>query len=375
MFSRIEKYLKERVNDIVFIHLKDNKKLEVKGFTFDDKIPLPIPFKEVVDRVKDESEIVEDISILKIIQGMVYIIGIDSGFKYNESYKEFLTRFDENIIKTILQQGFRLIEVGNKSEALICFKACLYINENDLDSLYNYARCCEELALELSDKPIEDFEEEAIDVFETLTELYPDFPLSYYHLGFHYANREHYKKAQITWERFIDKGSDENRKIEILKKISEISHKVQYEEGYNLVFNGKPSEALNKLLPLEEKYPEWWNLQFFVGLAYRQLVNFEDALKHFEKAYRVKPSQVEILNEIGLCNISLGKNDEAIKYFKRALDVNERDSEILCNLGIAYLQTGKFKLAEEYVEKALEINPDDEVAKAWMSKIKLMKQG
>jgi len=373
MFSRIEKHLKERVNDIVFIHLKDNKQLEIKGFIFDDKIPLPIPFKEVVNRVKAESEI-EDISILKVVQGMIYIMGIDSGFKYNESYKEFLIKFDENIIKTVLQQGFRLIEAGNKIDALICFKACLYIDENDLDSLYNYARCCEELAIESSDKPIKDLEEEAIDVFERLMELYPDFPLSYYHLGFHYANRKHYKKAQIIWEKFIEKGADENKEIEILNKISEINHKVQYEEGYNLVINGKPSDALNKLLPLEEKYPEWWNLQFFVGLAYRQLMNFEDALKHFEKAYRIKTNQVEILNEIGLCNISLGRNNEAIKYFKRALDINEKDSEILCNLGIAYLQMDQMKLAEEYVEKSLEINPDDEISKAWMSKIKLMKQ-
>lgn len=369
MFSRIEKYLKERVNDVVFIHLKDGKSLDVKGFVLDENIPLPIPINEVVDRVKNENDI-KDISLLKIIQGMVYIIGIDSGFRYNKTYKKFLLNYDENITKVVLDQGFRLIEAGNKREALICFKSCLYIDKKDLDGMYNYARCCEDLAFELSDNPVKDFEDEAIDIFESIIELYPDFPLSYYHLGFHYANKGQYKKAQIIWETSLEKGVDEDKELEIATKLSEINYKVQYEEGYNLVFSGRPDEALDKLLPLEERYPEWWNLQFFVGLSYRQLMNFEDALKHFKKAYRMKPSQVEILNEIGLCNISLGRSDEAIKFFKKALDIKENDSEILCNLGIAYLQVDEIKLAEEYVAKAIRIDPDDEIAKSWMSKIK-----
>ncbi|MCT4565925.1 MAG: tetratricopeptide repeat protein [Maledivibacter sp.] len=368
MFNRVEKYLKDRVNDVIFIHLKENKKLEVKGFTFDDSIPLPMPFNEVVNRVKVEDS-VQDISILKIIEGMVYIMGVDSGFKHNNAYKEFLMAFDENIINVILQQGFRLIEAGNKVEALICFKACLYIKEDDLDSMYNYARCLEEVSEQWSDKHIKDFEDEAFEIFEKITNLYPDFSLSYYHLGFHYLNKKLYKKAEITWEKCIEKGIDENKESEIVNKLVEISYKVQYEEGYNLVLNGRPNEALKLLLPLEEVYSDWWNLQFFIGLAYRQLGDFEEALEYFEKSYRIQPNQADILNEIGLCNISLGRINEAIKHFEIALSIKGNDSEILCNLGIAYLQRGELKEAAEYINKSLQINPHDEVTLAWHKKI------
>lgn len=371
MFSRIEKHLKERVNDVVFINLKGKKRLEVKGFILDDSIPLPIPLNEVVNRVKDENEM-KDISIAKVIQGMVYIIGVDSEFKYNKIYKEFLTTFDENIISVVLKQGFDLIEANNKIDALICFKACLYINENDLDSLYNYARCLEEIAKEWSDEVAKDFDAESIEAFEDIVERYPDFSLSYYHLGFHYANKGLYKKSAITWEKYLDLAKDENKEAEVLNSLSEISHKVQYEEGYNLVLEGRLNEALDKLLPLEEKYPEWWNLQFFVGLAYRHLQNFEDGLKHFEKAYRMRPSQVEILNEMGLCNISVGKTNEAIKHFNRALNIKDNDAEILCNLGIAYIQNDELELAKEHINKSLEINPEDEITKAWMKKVNSM---
>ena len=118
MFARVEKYLKERVNDIVFINIKDNKQLDVKGFILDETIPLPIPVREVVNRVKDES-LSGDISILKIVEGMIYIMGIDSQFKYNDIYKKFLIAFDKDIVKVILDQGFRLIEAGNKMDGLM----------------------------------------------------------------------------------------------------------------------------------------------------------------------------------------------------------------------------------------------------------------
>ena len=371
MFSRIEKYLKERVDDIVFIHLKDDKSLQVKDSILDSTVPLPIPLKEVVSRVKEEEQD-NEISILKIIQGMVYIIGIDSEFKYNETYKKFLTTFDKDIFKFVLEQAIKLTETGHKVEALICFKACCYIKRNDLDSLYNYARCSEELAKEWSGESVKDFEDEAVEVFENLVEIHPDFPLSYYHLGFHYVNRKFYKKAEVTWDKCLELGVDENKEMEILNKLSEISYKIQYEEGYNLVLSGRPQEGLEKLLPLEEKYPEWWNLQFFIGLSYRYIMDFEEALKYFLKAHRIKPSQTDILNEIGLCNISLGRTMEAIKYFKRALNIKNEDPEILCNLGIAYIEDGNIELANKYVSKSLEINPDDEITNAWMKKIKMM---
>lgn len=369
MFNRIEKYLKKKLDDVVFINLKENKKLEVKGAVLDQSIPLPIPINEVVNRVKDEGKEDEDISILKIIQGMIYLMGIDSGFKHNEAYKNFLKSFDENVIKVILQQAFKLIEANNKVDALICFKTCLYIEPNDIDSLYNYARCCEELSQEWADEFIKDFEDEAIECFEHLTEIHPNFALAYYHLGFHYLNKKLYKKAELTWKKSIENGLDENKEAEVINRIAKISYKIQYEEGYNLVLNGRPKEALDKLLPLGEKYPEWWNLQFFIGLAYRHLSNFAESIKYFKKALVINPKQVDILNEIGLCYIPLGKTDEAIKHFNKALSIKKDHPEILCNIGIAYLEAGRVRLASEFINKSFKINPNDEITKAWKKKI------
>ena len=63
--------------------------------------------------------------------------------------------------------------------------------------------------------------------------------------------------------------------------------KVEYEEGYTLVFQGKFEEGLEKLLPLEEKYGDWWNLLFMIGLAYKNMNEIKERKSwEFMKSYR-----------------------------------------------------------------------------------------
>lgn len=369
MFERIENNLKDRVNEVVFIELKKDLELNNCEYRLDKNIPLPLPIDAVVNKVKGLEEI-NDISIAKIIKGMILIIGIDSGFRHNDTYIDFLTSFDQNIDNYILGQGIELARKDRKMDALIYFKASLYINKENLNSLYNYARCCEEIAKSDEKEIIKEFEDEAFEVFEILTEKHPDFPLSYYHLGFHYANKKQFKKAEITWKTCLEKGIDENKEMEIQQKLLDISNNIQYEEGYTLVLRGEAKEGLEKLLPLEEKYSDWWNLLFFIGLAYRQMQDYEKALKYYEKVLKYKPSQVDALNEIGLCYMSLGQINEAIKHFKRGLNINKNDSEIMCNIAIAYIQIGEYQDAEKYINQSLEINPKDEITLAWQEKLK-----
>ncbi len=373
MFTSIEGFLKSKVNEFVFIELKDDEKLKAKGFPSIKNTPLPIPINEVVGRVKEDINI-SDISLLKIIEGMIFLTGIDSNFIHNETYKNFLQAFDKNIDDTIVKQGLKYVDIEKKIEGLICFKSSLHLNSDNLDALYNYGRCCEELSKgnEDEDKFSKALEDEALEVFEKIASEYPDFPLSYYHLGFYYANKSLYKKAELTWEIFIEKNEDENKEMEVLQMLAKLDPKIKFEEGYNSVLNGEPGKALEILLPLGDVYPEWWNLLFFIGLAYRYLEKYTDALKYFEQILNIEPSQGDTLNEIGLCYISSGKVLEAKKYFKKALIVNNDDPEILCNLGVSYMENGEYEKAEEYLKKSFDINPEDDVTQACMQKLDML---
>jgi len=368
MFSTIDEFLKGRLNDFVFIELKNDEMLREKGFPRVLNIPLPIPVKEVVDKVKGDTS--TDIPLLKIIEGMIFILGIDSGFLHNKLYKEFLYSFNDDIDKIAINKGIKYMSEEKKIEGLICFKSSIYLNNENIDGLYNYGRCCEELSIELNDKKIKRaFEKEALKTFEEISILYPDFPLSYYHLGFHYTNQRLYKKAELIWRTFLDLNKDENREMEVLQALENIKDKIRFEEGYTLVVNGEPNKGLEILLPLSKDYPEWWNVIFFIGLAYRNIGSFERALDYFKKVLDIQPNQVDTLNEIGLCYISIGKIDESIKYFEKALKIKENDSEILSNLGMAYLEKHDLVKAEEYLNKSIILNPEDNITQKCLRKL------
>ena len=53
-------------------------------------------------------------------------------------------------------------------------------------------------------------------------------------------------KAKVIWEEAMRLGLDEDIMAEIQENIGKMDFKVQYEEGYSLVFKGKFEEGLEK---------------------------------------------------------------------------------------------------------------------------------
>lgn len=368
MFNRIDQYLKDNLEGVVFINLKDNKKIEIKGVTLDRNIPLPLPVESVVDRVNGAEDI-SNISVVAIVQGMIKVIGSDSFFIYNDKYKEFLRAFDENVIKIIIEQGTKYMQEGNNKDGLTCFKAAAYLDKENLDALYNYGRAIEEFAFEDEKNVKPSFEAEALEVFERIVDTYPEFGLGYYHLGFYYLNQGQFKKTEFLWKKALDLDTPETFVDDIYQKLEDIAPKIVYEEGYNMILGGKVEEGLEKLQVLEDKYPEWWNLLFFLGLGNRFAGNIQDALMYFKKADILMPDMPDIINEIGLCKVSIGSFKDGIKSFEEALKIKKDDPEIMCNLGAAYLQVGEIDDARYWFERVLEFDPEDEIATRWLNKI------
>ena len=137
--------------------------------------------------------------------------------------------------------------------------------------------------------------------------------------------------------------------------------------------NDRPQEGLDILLPLYEKYKEWWNLLFFVGLAYRKLGQFETALPFFQEVIRLKPSQGDACNELGLCYASLQDFDNAEKYFKKAALLDDKDPELLCNLAAVYINTGRLEEAEKLLDEAEKIAPGEGITALWREELEKLK--
>lgn len=376
MKFKIEKYLLKKAEELAFITIKHDGDFQIEGYEIPKNgLDVPIKNEVLVKGIKDQTA-QDNLNAMSIADAMIFIIGIDSKFKYNDEYKKFLDAFKCKVnLDLKAYMGYmskKYFDIGEYTDSLIYLKAMITMYPNDIDGLYHYAIVCQEVAKkyqkDMDNDAMNKFLLEALDKLELVINIDEEFNLAYYHLGYHYYNQGQYVKAKVIWEESLRLGLEADLMAEVQENIGKMDYKIQYEEGYNLVFHGKCEEGLEKLLPLEEDHPDWWNLLFMIGLAYKNMNEIEDAKKYFNKILTIKPHQVDTLVELGLCEAATFNMEKAIEYFETAAKIKE-DPEILCNLGMAYLNNGELDDAVYYIERAYELDSQDEVTIACLREL------
>ncbi|HBF0343279.1 TPA: tetratricopeptide repeat protein [Clostridioides difficile] len=380
MDFKIEKYLLKKAEELAFITIKHGGEFKLKSYEV-PKGGLDVPIKnEVLVKGIKEKTAQDKLNSMSIADAMIYIIGIDSKFKNNAEYEKFLNALSKDIdldLKSYMgYMSRKYFEIGEHTDSLIYIKAFITMYPDDLDAMYNYAIVCQEIAKQyqkdMDDKAMNAFLLEAMAKLEKVIDVDENFALGYYHLGYHYYNQGQYLKTKLTWEDALRLGLDADLVAEIQDNLGKMDFKVQYEEGYTLVFQGKFKEGLEKLLPLEEEHMDWWNLLFMIALGYKGMGEIEQAEMYLEKILIIKPEQVDAIVELGLCEAYKNNLDKAIEYFEQAAKIKE-DPEILCNLGMAYLNNGDIDDATYYIERAYELNPQDEITIACLRELGINK--
>ena len=376
MKFKIDKYLLRKTEELAFITVRKDGDFHLDGYEIPkDGLNVPIKNEVLVKGIKEKTA-QEGLNSMSIADAMIYIIGIDPEFKYNEEYKKFLSALEKKVkFEVRSYAGYlsrKYFELGECTDALIYIKALITLYPNDIEGLYNYAIVCQEVATSYQKdgdaKAMNTFLIEAGEKLEKIINMDENFALAYYHLGYHYYNQSQYIKAKVIWEEAMRLELDEDTIAEIQENLGKMDYKVQYEEGYSLVFQGKFEEGLEKLLPLEEEYSDWWNLLFIIGIAYKNMGEMDKAMLYFEKVLIIRPKQVDTLVELALCEASSFNMDRAIELLEQAAKIKE-DPEILCNLGMAYLNAGDIDDAIYYIERAYELNPEDEITIACMREL------
>ena len=351
MDFKIEKYLLKKAEELAFITIKHGGEFKLKSYEV-PKGGLDVPIKnEVLVKGIKEKTAQDNLNALSK--------DIDLDLK---SYMGYMSR--------------KYFEIGEHTDSLIYIKAFITMYPDDLDAMYNYAIVCQEIAKQyqkdMDDKAMNAFLLEAMAKLEKVIDVDENFALGYYHLGYHYYNQGQYLKTKLTWEEALRLGLDADLVAEVQENLGKMDFKVQYEEGYTLVFQGKFKEGLEKLLPLEEEHMDWWNLLFMIALGYKGMDEIEQAKMYLEKILIIKPNQVDTIVELGLCEAYKNNLDKAIEYFEQAAKIKE-DPEILCNLGMAYLNNGDIDDATYYIERAYELNPQDEITIACLRELGINK--
>ncbi|HRC80846.1 MAG TPA: tetratricopeptide repeat protein [Sedimentibacter sp.] len=358
----LEEFFTKKRKDISFISLRKGASVNFKDKTYvtKEELPVPVRLERLLEDIRKQGQI-DGITLNNIIDGIIYLFGTDKDFEYIKDYKDMFEKLSFGFMPYIIY----CINNDIKAEDGVVYGKALVNSEENEKTCFIYASCLEKMGMELHEKGKDTsryFLEEANYYFEKCLDYNDRFSLAYYKLGFYYKRKQQYIKAELTWQKHQELDDDDLRVEEIRNELIQLKPYVDFEKGYNLVLKEKPDEALDLLLPLVKDYSGWWNLLFFIGLAYRSKGEYDIAEKYFENVLKIDPVQKESLNELGLCKIVMGKYVEAADLFTKLLSLEPGNCEVFCNRAVAYLYNNQMDKAREDIQTALKINPNDPVA-------------
>ena len=114
-------------------------------------------------------------------------------------------------------------------------------------------------------------------------------------------------------------------------------------------------EAIDIYSSIEPKTAILWNK---IGIAYHQLLQFDQAKKYYERAVKADPKYAEALNNIGTIHYARRSYRRAIKQYKKALKITPNSASIYSNLGTAQFARKKYNEAVKSYQVALSLDPE-----------------
>ncbi len=359
----ISDYFRKYTDKISFIQLKDNRSLNIEGYNIDNSTPLPVLTEDLVKEIKRGS-LEEEINISNIVDGIIFILGIDEAFKHSNEYKNILISYNENIEDYIFYKGIKNIESEEYDMGAICFRALKIINPKNINNIFNYSLSLEFIsklffAREEDETALKFINKSTLEL-ESILDIDKSYPLAYYKLGYHYKFYQQYLKAQLIWNRYLLLEEDQIRLQEIRIEIENIGNDVILEAGLTYLAKNYFEKALEEFLKLLPKLSEWWELNYYLGLSYKGLTEYQSAIKYFNVALESNKDVSDIYNELGISYILIGEIKDAIKVLGEGIEKIEDDYKLLFNRGLAYLQINQLNQAYEDIKRAVKLNPEDE---------------
>ncbi|MEG0641863.1 MAG: tetratricopeptide repeat protein [Clostridium sp.] len=356
-------YLKREIEKAVFIEIGRDIPLSVgSSETILKKGEYPILPKDMMNIANgSENDASGGIKLPILINGMIYLVGCDEDFKYAEKYKEFLKN-----TKGTISYIIKCIESNKEND----FKSAL-IHLNTLCSIepkkeYLYNRVVHLMNM-LEKTSLEFLEGEIVISLEKLCRENEDFPMPFYHLGEYYIDKD-MDKAKIYLRKCIEFEETRNDAADLLERIRSVE---EYDDAVEMVKAGQGESVLKTLIVLCDNQPNNLDAKYYLAVALRQSHQNHKALLHL-KELSDNIERQEVYAEIALNLADLSDFQAAIDYFKKALKIMPDDSGIICNIGVCHLSLNDISEAEKAFALASRINPKDEIATAWLERIKAL---
>ena len=191
----------------------------------------------------------------------------------------------------------------------------------------------------------------AVEQLEALVRDNPTkYPQAYYHLGALANDLGNYDRAVEYFGKAILLNSE--------------FEQAYYDLAGMQINNNKSREALRTLMGARQKFPRSFVLEFLTAVAYKDLKDFPESLKHFNSAEVIAsatdPKRLNHQFYYQLAATHERNHDlvEAEKYFRKCLELSPDFAEGLNYLGYMWAENG-VHLAEARVmiEKAVKLKP------------------
>ena len=138
-----------------------------------------------------------------------------------------------------------------------------------------------------------------------------------------------------------------------MKKNPKSLSRKQIDSVISLYSKGHFQNAIDKIKALNNDFPNVPLLFNLIGACYREIGEFEGAVKMFETAVNIKPDYAEAHFNHGVVLNELQKSDSAILSYKKAVAIQPKYPDALNNLGNILKDNGDLKQAIEQFELAV----------------------
>ncbi|MBU3612657.1 tetratricopeptide repeat protein [Polynucleobacter sp. MG-27-Goln-C1] len=141
-------------------------------------------------------------------------------------------------------------------------------------------------------------------------------------------------------------------------EINQSNEYVYLNRGLALYKAGSFSDALKDFQTSSQLSPRYPEAYFNLANTYQELTDYKNAVINYDKAISFSPQYAEAFNNRGNALQELGMHDDALRSYKKALEIAPDYAEAYFNCGTLFQSLKDFKLAIKYFDQAISLQPD-----------------
>lgn len=356
--------------NIVFIEIPSSMAATIGNFAVDPAIKIPVELGR-------DPEALGSLTWEMLVAGMLRVLAYDPGNLDAPYYRRFVLAVKPDVVVELSTTGILKARNGELDLAEEIFKAIAGLVPEAPEPGLNLAILYEDKADSLDKAGKEALadavREKAFDAYKRLLAAEPPYPDAFFNAGYFFMKNRSFDQALRCFDTYASIGDDEAKK----GKAVEIAGKLRmrgdadslFKEAYDFIRMGREEEGVAKALDFVAADPSVWNGWFLVGWGRRRLGRWEEGREAFLKAVELGADEVDLLNELAICEMEMGLLKDSRKRLERALSKEPENVKIISNLGVVARKQGRDADAAGFFRTVLELEPGDKLALAQLAEI------